>query len=361
MPILAEPAVRSEPAGARAPAWALSTSCPPEWPDLLRSSGGGFFHSPAALGVSLPPGEPVFAWLRHADGAAVALGVRTHCRLSRIARHYTFATPAAAPGWARPSLIELLRRSGAAEVEIASFDAPVAEQSIHGRHRIEHRVDLTGIEASALSRQFGSTHRRHVSRGERESWQMRTLTGAVAIELLQSVLGNAADRAEQRGDPFASAKAPESIRGDAAEFTALWGTRFLAAYDGDTLLTVAMIGWGNGRAFYLLGGSTPEGYKRGSAAWLHWRVMVSCIEAGHTAYNFGGTPAAAADPQHPAHGLFRFKSGFGSEQVECAGSHLSMRPAHLKAHRVLVSIEHGLQQLRGVGQPRSTNSQDTEE
>jgi lipid II:glycine glycyltransferase (peptidoglycan interpeptide bridge formation enzyme) len=62
--------------------------------------------------------------------------------------------------------------------------------------------------------------------------------------------------------------------------------------------------------------------------------MALLAEHGFTAYNLGGTPEAGGMPEHPAHGLFRFKNGFGGEAVRCRGARWVLRPGHLRAHRL---------------------------
>ena len=58
-------------------------------------------------------------------------------------------------------------------------------------------------------------------------------------------------------------------------------------------------------------------------------------ERGFAAYNLGGNPATAAVREDPAHGLHRFKGGFGPSLSTCQGMHWSLGPGHLGAHRVL--------------------------
>jgi lipid II:glycine glycyltransferase (peptidoglycan interpeptide bridge formation enzyme) len=50
-------------------------------------------------------------------------------------------------------------------------------------------------------------------------------------------------------------------------------------------------------------------------ALLFWKVFERCRESGCKEFNLGGVPAAAESPESLAHGLFRFKSGFGGRRV----------------------------------------------
>jgi len=316
--------------------WRVSTTPPGEWDALVKLCGGGFFHTPAALGVSLPEGELFYALAENGNGPeAIALGTRSVCRLSQIPRHAVLATcPATRPGVdaavAAHSLAQALAAQGAAEVAMHSFDAPAAT----GGSRVEHRIDLSRATAEALIAACSSTQRRHIRRGEGEGWTLQVLRGREAVEQLHAVQSEAAHRARRRGEFFEAA--PALAAGAAASLDAPWGTSCFATFAGTVLLNVVLIGWGNGRAFYLLGGSTPEGYRRSAAAWTHWRIMQLCARAGHRVYNLGGTPAGAEATTHTAHGLYRFKQGFGATQVSCKGNGWVFRRTHLRAHRLLL-------------------------
>ncbi|HEU0052429.1 MAG TPA: hypothetical protein VFQ39_04595, partial [Longimicrobium sp.] len=270
-------AVLPRPGDARA-AWRSSGAPPEEWSALLDACGGSFFQSPAALDVALPPGRPLFARLE-AEGEvlAVAAGVLCGCRLSPARRHARFAAPpATAPGVDRGAAAVLLARAlaagGAAEVEMDSFASPGALPSaggaIPGRERSEFVLPLTAD--GGVRDRLGRTHRRHVAAGDRAGWTLRSVGGDEAAALLALVGEEAARRAASRGDAIAGTDAPATTGDDPA--AAPWGTRVFAAFDGDTPLAVALVGWGSRRAFYLRGGSTPEGYRRAAAAWLHVAV-----------------------------------------------------------------------------------------
>jgi hypothetical protein len=283
------------------------------------------------------------------------MGIRNRCRLSRSWRHYHLASPPACIGQAASTTTQLVRalsREGAAEIVIDSFDAPanypVLAQRAPGPARTEHRISTAGLTAADLHKSFSSTHRRHASRGEREGWQLRTLTGIEASELLYSVQGSASERAHERGDGFATLKlAPSLLGGVPDEFSAAWGRRCFASYAGEALLAVALVGWGNGRGFYLIGGSTPEGYERSAAVWTQWQIMSMGACAGHITYNLGGTPGGAEGAGHPSHGLFRFKTGYGSQPISCKGSRWIVSPSHHRTHRLLARVEHQIRRLAG--------------
>jgi hypothetical protein len=331
--------------GERRAAWQATSRPGTDWAALLERCGGSFFHSPPALRASLPPGEPVFARLvGGGEVLAVAAGVMCGCRLSLRRRHARFAAlPAAAPGVDRAAAAALLARAlaagGAAEVAMDSFASPGGAVpgggALPGRERWEWVVPLSS--PAEVAPRLSRAHRRHATAGDRAGWTLRELGGSEAARLLAAVQDAAAGRAARRGDPF-GAGVPGAAGDRAVKLGEPWGVCTFAAYDGAEPLAAALVGWANRRAFYLVGGSTPEGYRRSAAPWLHARVMERLAGHGFAEYDLGGTAAEAAAPAHPAHGLHRFKAGFGAEPVPCRGARWEPGHAHLRAHRALARL-----------------------
>lgn len=321
--------------------WVLGSRCPRGWRALLERSGGGPFHSPPGLAASAPAGLRLFAELY--DGEMVvgaAAGVASRCRFGTRARHIYFPTPPvvvepAQRQGALQALIETLQAGGAADVRLDSFDAgwlPDATGVARVRERLEYVVRLEPSREEMLGR-CSKHHRRHIQRGERDGWELRELDGDEARDLLRAVQAEASARAAGRGDPF-SAALPDVVISRLGG-TSPWGVTALSAWHGETPLAATLVAWANHRAFYLIGGSTPAGYEGDAAQWLHWRIMCTLADAGFSHYNLGGTPASAAQPDDAAHGLYRFKTGYGPEVVSCRSLEWILRPAHARAHRAV--------------------------
>lgn len=66
------------------------------------------------------------------------------------------------------------------------------------------------------------------------------------------------------------------------------------------------------RGTYLYGASATENRNYMATYALQWKAMQLAKENGCTEYDFFGV-SPVADPAHPMHGLYRFKSGFGGE------------------------------------------------
>jgi hypothetical protein len=317
--------------------WYLSDNVEPDWADVMEDCGGGFFHSPAWVDVeSYGLGEGVYA--RLLDGSSpvgVAVGRRRRCRLGSRGHVYFPSLPAVADCGSLPFALDLLRSDLAtgsdAEVTFDSFDSRCPTDGQPSRLELVLPVDR---DAAAMMRSFSSTHRRKARAGESAGFTIRTLAGKEATDMLFDVQRVASERARERGDPFY----PPRISVPGAGLPALrgeWGAALFVVEDADrALLCAALVGWGGKRAFYVAGGSTPRGYSAGAAIWMHWQVMAAASEAGLHVYNLGGVPASATRENDPAHGLYRWKCGFGAEIVPLRGSGFVLRPGHMRLHRL---------------------------
>ena len=321
--------------------WVIAAQCPPGWWALLERSDGGVFHSPAGLGVAAPAGASVFAELHDGEQAVgLAAGVALRCRIGFGRRHFYFPTVPTVVDPSRTrdalrSLMETLRALGAAQVQVDSFDAPWRPEPGDATivtERLEYVVRLTRSEEE-MAGGFSKHHRRHVQRGDRDGWMLRELESEEARTLLSAVQREASARAAGRGDPFAASH--PNVRSIPPGGGAPWGVTTFSAWHGDVPLAAALVGWANRRAFYLIGGSTPAGYECDAAQWMHWRIMCALRAHGYTQYNLGGTPASASQAGDPAHGLYRFKTGFGPDVVSCRSTGWTLSEGHARAHRMV--------------------------
>ena len=326
--------------------WLLAPRRPRDWATHVVQCQGGFFHSPAGLSVASPRGEPLFGVLRQAGQVVgIAAGVETRCRLSFHARHIYWPTvPALATLPDRDAALMALVRAcgavGAAEVVVDSFDATwepglgPAHDGLASPPRQEYIVPLDSSADEIVARQ-DATHRRHWRRGEREGWVLHCLDEEAGLAALEEVQAAGVRRAAARDVGGTGRDNGGPMHAPAADFAAPWGTRVLSAWSNGDLLAAALVGWGNRRGFYVRGGSSPLGYERSAAVWLHGRIMALLLEHGCVAYNLGGTAAAAAHPEHAEHGLHRFKAGFGGKVVSCRGARWELRPGHLRVHELV--------------------------
>lgn len=89
---------------------------------------------------------------------------------------------------------------------------------------------------------------------------------------------------------------------------------FLAKYK-EEIISAAMIIYWSGIGFYHQGASIRKYSKIPTSYLLQWEAIKEAKKRGCTSYNFWGI-APTDDPNHPWHGLTKFKKGFGGEKLE---------------------------------------------
>ena len=323
--------------------WIIRRACPPDWPRLVGLCGGNFFHTPMGLLAGAPDGPPLYCeWWREGRVVGIASGVQSRCRLSLRPRHVYLPTmpalvPQADADEALTAVVRVLAARGAADVIVDSFAAPLAAPLIAPQpiviRRSEYIVSFEDGRSELLGR-FTNHHRRIVNRGTRAGWTLRLLRGPDASSILATVHDSAVRRHARRGSRY-QARMPAAAPLATTDLTAFWGAAVFSAWDGEVLLTAALVGWANRRAYYISGGSSETGYRLSAAVWLHWQIMMSLNDAGCSEYNLGGSgPLVPASDDGNESGLRRFKADFGGREAPCASARWELRPSHTRLHRV---------------------------
>jgi hypothetical protein len=198
--------------------------------------------------------------------------------------------------------------------------------------RWEYVIDLPAM-AEQKKWPESAHHRRAVRRGDEAGWLFRTATGAEAVEALGCVLESVSTRAAKRGTLVAGLLPP--IVAEGIDPAGPWAvTTYLACHE-DRLLAAILVGQTNTRAYYLMGGATPEGYAEGASVWLHAHLASRLADAGLTQYNLGGASLQAPVEGSSDHGLHRFKVGFGVLVTPCAGDRWILRATHVRGHQLM--------------------------
>lgn len=318
--------------------WHLHSSCPPDWSMSIERCGAGLFHSPAGLAAAGEQGDPFYAELRDGDETVgIAAGVLRRCRVPPLPKHAHLPSPPAVnPGSGLPlsvaldALVECGDEAGWADLTICSMEAAGAchgDGAIALTPRHEYDMSLHGTPVD-LEQRLSTHHRRRLPKDGQ--WTLRTIAGPEALATLAQVVNAAQQRASTRRGVSYDADLPpaEAFREDPA-----WGLTTYAAMAGNALLAAALVGWAGKRAYYVSGGSTPDGYARNASAWLHFQIALAFQSAGFTHYCLGGAPASAVDPADASHGLHRFKTGFGAHVRPCAGARWVFNHEHDAGHR----------------------------
>lgn len=93
---------------------------------------------------------------------------------------------------------------------------------------------------------------------------------------------------------------------------------WLATFEGRVLAGNIVLIHG-GQAVYLYGASSNEHRNLMAPYALQWAAMRDCRDRGAVEYDLFGIPPTN-DPEHPMHGLYRFKNGFGGDRVHRHGA-----------------------------------------
>jgi hypothetical protein len=179
--------------------------------------------------------------------------------------------------------------------------------------RIEFIVDLTRSEEERW-KQLSTHHQRKIKKASKHGLVFEEACSVEAMQELRRLQIGSRDRRVERGEYFGLQDEAYYEQMGRRYFERNLGRLFLMRYEGRPV-SAAFISMYSGRALYVLGGSEPKGFELDAPALLFWKVLSRCVELGCREFNFGGVPASAQDPQSVAHGLYRFKAGFGGRQA----------------------------------------------
>ncbi|HEY7202043.1 MAG TPA: peptidoglycan bridge formation glycyltransferase FemA/FemB family protein [Candidatus Dormibacteraeota bacterium] len=98
-----------------------------------------------------------------------------------------------------------------------------------------------------------------------------------------------------------------------------WCRVYVARHQGEALAAIMVARFG-GRAYYLYGGSIGQKMQLMPTYAVQWAAMRAAAENGCRDYDLWGVPPTPGDANHPWHGLWQFKNGFGGELVEYCGA-----------------------------------------
>ena len=180
--------------------------------------------------------------------------------------------------------------------------------------RVECIVDLTRSEDERW-KQLSSHHQRKIKKAGRHELVMEEVCTVEAMQELRRLQIGSRDRRAERGEHFGLQDEAYYEQMGRGYFERNVGRLFLMRHEGRAV-SAAFVSIYAGRALYVLGGSEPKGFELDAPALLFWKLFSRCAELGCREFNLGGVPASAADPESLAHGLYRFKSGFGGRQVQ---------------------------------------------
>lgn len=311
----------------------VSESASPQWPAWIEEFDGQLYHS-AEWAESRKEGQsrPLFFSWFDSEGRCVgiAVGIKSWSSLryiGRLFRRLDFESyPAAQKGDADLTrlmigqLVAFARREKYRTIAIQSYGAAVTLSDLNTfglvpNSRTEFILDLTLSEEGQWKR-LSTHHRRKIRKAQEAGLLLQEVSTLEGVRALRRLQGSSRDRRVRRGETL-------PLLEDAyyEEFGRQYFSRNLARLflmmKEDRPVSAALITLYRGRALYVFGGSSEEGFAADAPALLFWQVFSRCRELGIREFNLGGVPGAAVDPGSQSHGLYRFKAGFGGKIVPC--------------------------------------------
>ena len=176
---------------------------------------------------------------------------------------------------------------------------------------LEFVVDLRP-EPEAILAAMDRVHRKNIRRAERTGLEIEQDPSLDSLLTLRSMQELAAERSRQKGGGFRIRTREYFEKLYTHVFSPGIGELWVARKDGDVVAALAYLG-AAGRAMTVRSGSSALGYEIRAMYLLQDAVIRRARERGFEELNLGGIPEAAAEADHPEHGLYDFKKGFGGK------------------------------------------------
>ncbi len=194
------------------------------------------------------------------------------------------------------------------------------DEEIQARHNYELFID--GRTKEEVFASFGKKTRYNIRLAMRHGVEVRRL-GLSDLGLFCELMEETARR-----DGFIprSREYFERLMTRMGSHAELYG----AFYEDSIVSAALIITYGN-KAWYLYGASGGQHRNTMANYLLQWRMIENAVDRGLEVYSFGGSPGRiGAD-----NGLYRFKTGFGTQLVEYIGEvYIPFKPVKFKLYHV---------------------------
>ena len=298
-----------------------------EWSQIVTQSGGNPLHQPEVLLVDHDPGGLLFLLLKEDDiikGCAVGVKEGAGWRrklLGKSSLH--LPTFPAITGELKVtdqeinlSLLQFCRQSGFSRLNIdGRWGRDFSKNDLFADHIVRTFVEFEMSTDQTEETMLGAMdkyHRKNIRRAERNGVSVEIDSSLDGLNRLRELQLISADRATKRGNPFGVRDPEYFSRIQKLLYQSGLGEVAFAKREGEFIAGLAYL-FTKDRAITVRSGATAAGYENNATYLLQYRVLQRLREAGIKQVNLGGVPHNAIDSNHPQHGLYSFKKGFGGK------------------------------------------------
>jgi hypothetical protein len=310
-----------------------SESVGAEWSIWPEKFNGNIYHSVswADTRVSSHSRPLFFHWLDDEDRCVgIAVGIKSSSPIRCIGRFFKrldFESYPAVEGNGIDSaklmikqLLNFAKEGGYCSLTIQSYFSNVVVPDMDRlgfitTPRIEFILDLTKPEEE-LWKQLAEHHRRKIKKANKHGLLFEEVCTLDAMKQLRKLQISSRDRRMRRGEHLGMLDEAFYVEMGKGYFEKNLGRIFLITHENQAISS-AFVSMYAGKALYVLGGSSDEGFKLDAPALLFWKIFSRCRELGCREFSMGGVPTSAVNPESQSFGLYRFKAGFGGRQVMC--------------------------------------------
>ncbi len=324
----------------------VSEQAGPEWDTQVRAFSGSLYHCSAWSAFRAADGaQPLFfRWWDAETGelAALAVGARrppATSRIGRLAAYVHIESPPATHrsdadfvtplrGWASSNE----RSPRLNEVQLGSFD-PRSEWTPNGPPNPIPRVEFVvgSLEPDAILRSMRKGTRAQIKRSQRMGVEVRAGSGDEELLVFTRLYEKTARRLLATKGVAPNVERPEA-RAEMLGILARPGAaRLYLAYLDAMPVAGCLFGLWDRTAYYLQNGADERARSCAAVHRLLHDAIGDFAAEGFTRVNLGGVPAEARDESSVDHGLYQFKSGFGTKPLACLGGTIILRAGRVRA------------------------------
>lgn len=311
----------------------VSQSAGTNWVEWQEKLGGNIYHSMEWAEINtIDNQQPLYLnWLNQ-DGQSlgIAVGVKSWSRIplaGRFMKHLAFESyPAVKDNSSRlareilQQIVDYVKKEGYLTLSVNSYLTDIAvdnceQMGFVSLPRIEFVLDLA-LSDNDLFKCFATRHKRNVKKARKHDLVFKEADSMEAMREFRKLQVQSRDRRIKRGEDIGMLNDSYYEELGKSYFKEKLGRVFLMTSEGQAV-SAAFVSIYGGRAYYVYGGSSDDGFRMNAPPLLFLNIFSRCRELGCREFNMGGVPASAVERGAQSHGLYMFKAGFGGKEINC--------------------------------------------